>query len=89
MLAFTTMDIPDRIRTKTQVCPTCQKKDDTMPYRQRDELLSHVLTEEEVEELVQKRAAGWTLRMLAKEFDIHLNTVRNILRRVTNATDRS
>lgn len=89
MLAFRQNDIPDRILKRTIVCPTCQKRGEEMPYRQRDELLSHVLTEEEVEDLVSKRNAGWTLRMLAKEFDVHLNTVRNILRRVTNATDRS
>lgn len=53
-----------------------------MAYRQRDELASHVLTEEEVAELVQLRKEGWTFEQLAVEFDIHKNTVRNILRKV-------
>lgn len=52
-----------------------------MAYRQREELLSHVLDEEEVADLIRLRREGLTLEELAKRFDVHKNTVRNILRR--------
>lgn len=56
-----------------------------MAYRQRDELLSHVLDEDEVEELIQHRKEGLTLVQLAKMYGVHKNTVRNILRRAEAA----
>lgn len=52
-----------------------------MPYESRDDLLSHKLTQEEVEELVALRRKGTTLKQLAKQYGIHENTVRNIINR--------
>lgn len=52
-----------------------------MPYEARDDLLSHKLTNEEVEELISLRRSGTTLKTLAKQYDVHENTVRNIINR--------
>lgn len=52
-----------------------------MAYESRNDLLSHKLTQSEVSQLLQKRKQGVTLKALAEEFDIHRNTVINIVKR--------
>lgn len=52
-----------------------------MPYESRNDLLSHKLTEQEVDELIRLRKQGVTLKTLAEQFDVHQNTVRNIINR--------
>lgn len=51
-----------------------------MPYRAR-ELLSHVLTPEQVSDLLMKHRKGKAVRDIAKEFGVHRNTVSNIINR--------
>lgn len=53
-----------------------------MSYRARPEIFSLLLTEQEVRELIELRRMGVTLSQLANQFNVHENTVRNILRRV-------
>lgn len=52
-----------------------------MGYRSREFLLSHTLTQEEVQELIILHKKGWTYKKLSSKFDIHRNTVANILNR--------
>lgn len=58
-----------------------------MGYRSRDQLLSHVLENSQVVELVDLRKEGMTLQQLAIRFKVHKSTVKNILKRYDNLTD--
>ncbi len=55
-----------------------------MAYRSRNDLHSHILTEEEVEELIGMWKSGATLKEMSKHFDVHYNTVGNIINRYIN-----
>jgi DNA-directed RNA polymerase specialized sigma24 family protein len=55
-----------------------------MPYRSHDYLLSHVLDEEQVEELLSMRKKGITYKEISKHFKVHINTVKNIIYRARN-----
>jgi transposase len=55
-----------------------------MPYRSHDDLLSHALDEEQVTELLALRKKGTTQKELAKRFNVHINTIKNILNRARN-----
>ena len=59
-----------------------------MAYRARDNLFSHILTDEEVDELISMWKAGHTFRDMAKYFDIHYNTVGNVINRYVDSTQR-
>jgi transposase len=52
-----------------------------MAYRRMDNLYSDILTQAQVEQLIELRRRGVTLRQLAEQFDIHKNTVINIIKR--------
>lgn len=52
-----------------------------MAYESRNDLLSHKLTQSEVQQLLDKRRKGITLKALAEEFGVHRNTVINIVKR--------
>ena len=65
-----------------------------MSYRARDDLYSHILTKDEVKRLIRLWKSGWTLKGMASEFEVHPNTVSNIIdryvrdsRREQDATD--
>lgn len=58
-----------------------------MPYESRNDLLSHKLTEKEVEELIKLRKQGVTLKTLANQFGVHQNTVRNVIKRAKASGD--
>jgi len=65
-----------------------------MSYRARDDLYSHILTKDEVKRLIRLWKSGWTLKDMASEFEVHPNTVSNIIdryvrdsRREQDATD--
>jgi len=54
-----------------------------MAYRAREELdLSHILSPEQVNEVVKLRKQGVTIQDLADRFDVHKNTILNIFRRI-------
>ena len=64
-----------------------------MPYKKREDLLSSVLTELEVTSLIHMHRGGVSVKHIADHFDIHRNTVRNIVNRAKQsglyyATDR-
>jgi DNA invertase Pin-like site-specific DNA recombinase len=52
-----------------------------MAYERREDLLSAKLTEEQVEELLDMRKRGVPLKQVAKHFNVHYNTVINIMNR--------
>jgi transposase len=52
-----------------------------MAYRRREGVLSDVLTQAEINELVSMHDQGFTQKAIAEHFEIHRNTVRNILKR--------
>jgi transposase len=52
-----------------------------MAYRRMNNLYSDILTQAQVERLIELRRRGVTLRQLAEQFDIHKNTVINIIKR--------
>jgi lambda repressor-like predicted transcriptional regulator len=52
-----------------------------MAYRRKPGLLSDVLSRQEIERIAELRAQGWTLQQLADAYQVHRNTIRNVLRR--------
>jgi len=52
-----------------------------MAYRARDNLFSHILDDEQVENLIKMWRSGVTVKELSNHFHIHENTVTNIISR--------
>lgn len=52
-----------------------------MAYRKREDQLSSILSESEVEQLIILYKEGVSQYQIATQFDIHRNTVRNIIMR--------
>jgi len=52
-----------------------------MAYRKRNNLLSSILSSEEVNSMVIMHREGVTQQQIAKQFEVHRNTVRNIINR--------
>jgi len=58
-----------------------------MPYRARKNLYSHILTDEQVEELIIMWKNDTHIQDIADYFDIHYNTVLNIINRYVDRLD--
>ena len=56
-----------------------------MAYRRRDDFLSDVLTNEQVEQLIAMKNSGMKVKDIAEHFHIHRNTVTNIVDRYRRA----
>jgi len=52
-----------------------------MAYRARDNLFSHILDEDQVDELIMMWKKGATIKSLAEYFGVHENTITNIVSR--------
>lgn len=52
-----------------------------MAYRARDNLFSHILDEDQVAELIKMWKSGETVKNMAQHFDVHENTITNIISR--------
>jgi len=52
-----------------------------MAYRRKEEMLSDVLDDEQIEELLYMKKIGSTQQEMADHFGVHRNTVYNILKR--------
>jgi Mor family transcriptional regulator len=59
-----------------------------MAYRSRDDLYSHVLTNEQVEDMISKWRQGHTVKSLAQDYEVHENTITNIITRYIQANRR-
>jgi len=52
-----------------------------MAYRSRNDLLSHILTDDEVDRLISLWKQGQTIKQISTTFNVHENTVSNIIGR--------
>lgn len=52
-----------------------------MAYRRREDKLSDILTPEQVKELINLYKQGQSVRAIAENFNVHRNTVTNVLNR--------
>jgi len=59
-----------------------------MAYRARDDLFSHILDDNQVDDLIRMWKAGNTIKELSRHFNVHENTVTNIISRYVEAKRR-
>jgi transposase len=52
-----------------------------MPYRRNPNLLSSILSDSEVKSMILMDQQGVTKKQIADQFEVHRNTVRNVIDR--------